>query len=421
MRLEILCEAQWFDARRAIGYAWIFLILSIVAAIAWVVMSPNLIDPEGKPLGTDFMNVWSAGRLALDGDPAAAYDYARQYAVQRDALPYPPGAVAPYYGWPYPPLFMIPAALLAFLPYGAALAAWMAVTLPLYLATVRKILPSRHAILFALAFPAVLLNFGHGQNGFLTAALLGTGVLLLERREWLAGAVIGLLAYKPQFGLLMPLALIAGGYWRAVLGAIVSVVAVSAVSYVVFGEETWRAFFDSLRLTQSIVLEEGSTGWQKIQSAFSAVRMWGGGVTLAYVVQGGISLIAAALVIWTWRKPIGIPMKGAMLATASLAATPYVMDYDLIVLALPMAWLAAEGMRDGFRSWEKFALAAIWLLPLLSRSIGTLGVPFAPFILMGLLALIVRRAVSDVPVVAADTHAAASATALHASSASQLK
>jgi hypothetical protein len=57
--------------------------------------------------------------------------------------------------------------------------------------------------LIAAAFPAVFVNIGHGQNGFLTAALLGSALLSLDRRPWLAGALIGLLAYKPQFGVLI--------------------------------------------------------------------------------------------------------------------------------------------------------------------------------------------------------------------------
>ena len=65
----------------------------------------------------------------------------------------------------------------------------------------------------------MLVCLGHGQTGFLTAALLTGGVLCLERREALAGILFGLLAYKPQFGLLIPLVLVAGGYWRAIAAA----------------------------------------------------------------------------------------------------------------------------------------------------------------------------------------------------------
>jgi hypothetical protein len=304
----------------------------------------------------------------------------------------------PYFGWHYPPLFLLIAAPLALLPYGAALATWMAATLPLYLIALKHALPVRRWYVFALAFPAVFVNLGHGQNGFLTAALLGGGLLLLEKRPWLAGVLFGLLAYKPQFGLLIPIVLAAGGYWRTILSGAATVVVASAGAYLAFGEETWRAFFQSLHLTQSYVLEQGPTGWEKIQSAFSAVRMWGGGVTLAYIVQGIVAFAAAAATIWVWRSRAPTAVKGATLCVAALMATPYVLDYDLIVLALPMAFVAMEGARTGFRDWEKCALAIVWLLPLLSRSIGMLGLPLGPFVMTFFLALVMRRAMTPDPI-----------------------
>ncbi len=166
MESEFLKRAPWLDEERVTGYARIFVSLYLVIAVIWIALSPNLIDPNGKPIGTDFMNVWSAGKLALAGEPGAAYDYGRHYEVQAQALPYAEGQKATYFGWPYPPHFLMAAAVLALLPYGVALAAWMAVTLPVYLAAVRTILPYRHWLLFALAFPAVFVNLGHGQNGF---------------------------------------------------------------------------------------------------------------------------------------------------------------------------------------------------------------------------------------------------------------
>src|SRR4029077_20364009 len=74
-------------------------------------------------------------------------------------------------------------------------------------------------LLLALAFPAVLINVGHGHNGFLTAALLGGGLVVLDRRPLPAGILFGLMAYKPQFGLMIPIALAAGGYWRSFAAA----------------------------------------------------------------------------------------------------------------------------------------------------------------------------------------------------------
>jgi hypothetical protein len=392
MSLEFLKRANWLDEERLTGYARIFLALYVVMSIAWVALSPNLIDPNGKPIGPDFMNVWSAGKLALLGEPEAAYDYNRHYEIQRDALPYADGQVAPYFGWPYPPHFLAAAALLALLPYGAALAAWMAVTLPVYLAAIRTIFPYRSWLLFALAFPAVFVNFSHGQNGFLSAGLLGLGLASLERRPLVAGIFFGLLTYKPQLGPLLPLVLLIDRQWVAFLAASATALIAAALSYAAFGAETWQAFVASFEPTRTYVLEQGPTGWQKIQSAFAAMRNLGAGIETAYAVQAVVTLLVAAAVLWIWRRPVAMPLKGAALATGTLLVTPYVLDYDLMLLALPLAWLTVEGLRTGFLNWEKITLFGVWLLPLVSRELGTFGVPIAPLVLVLLLSMIVRRA-----------------------------
>jgi hypothetical protein len=392
MQIDVLKRAAWLDEERVVGYAWIFGCLYLAVAITWIALSPNLIDPNGKPIGTDFMNVWSAGQLVLAGEPGAAYDYGRHYEVQARTLPYATGQEPPYFGWHYPPYFLLAAALLAVLPYGWALAAWMAATLPLYLAAAKAIIPHRRWLLLALAFPAVFVNLAHGQNGFMSAGLFGLGILSLERRPLLAGVLLGLLAYKPQLGVLLPLALLVDRHWVAFIAASATVVMLSAVSYALLGADTWHAFFGSLELTRTYVLEQGPTGWQKLQSTFAAMRMLGFGIDAAYAAHGLVSLIAAAAVLWIWHRPVAMPLKGAALATGCLLVTPYVLDYDLMLLALPLAWLAVEGCRTQFLTWEKSALLVVWLLPVVSRGIGTLGVPIGPVILLLLLAIILRRA-----------------------------
>jgi len=115
-------------------------------------------------------------------------------------------------------------------------------------------------LLPALAFPPVFVNISHSHNGFLTAALLGTALVVLERRPWLAGMLFGLLIYKPQFGVLIPLVLIATGRWRAFAGAALTVAALTLATLIAFGAEVWRAFFASAALTRVEVLEQGGTG-----------------------------------------------------------------------------------------------------------------------------------------------------------------
>lgn len=388
---EFWRTADWLNQRRLRAYPKIFLALYAITIALYLSLSTAMVDPLNRPVGTDFMNVWAAGKMANEGRAAEAYDWDKHRAVQNTALPWHKGVDIPYYGWHYPPMFLMVAALLAMLPYGGALFMWMATTLPLYVATVRRALPTRESIYLALAFPAVFINLGHGQNGFITTALIGGGVMLLNTRPYLAGVLFGLLAYKPQFGILIPVALLMGWHWRAIYAAGMTVVLTALASYKFFGEETWLAFFNSLKLTRGIVLEQGSTGWEKIQSIFSVARMWGGSVELAYAAQAVFALIAATAVAWAWKQKTDIRLQGAALVTASLLATPYILDYDLVALALPVAWLAACGMEKGFRPWEKTLLMVVFLLPLLSRSLGMLYLPPGPFVMMLLLVMSLRR------------------------------
>jgi alpha-1,2-mannosyltransferase len=397
MWIEAFSKADWIDKERATVYPRIFVVLYVAAIILTLALSPHLIDPTGKNVGTDFMDVWAAGKLALEHKPALAYDYQTHMNVQKEALPWPrvvdgkPFHV-PFYAWHYPPMFLTIAAALALLPYGWALLAWIAATLTAYLAAIRAIIPGRDAIIAALAYPGVFVTLGHGQNGFLTTGLFGGALLLLDTQPYLSGVLFGLMAYKPQFGILVPVALLIGGHWRAIIAAGVTVVLTAALSYGLFGAETWHAFFGSLSLTREVILEGGSTGWEKIQSIFSAVRMLGGDIQLAYLAQACYGAVAAGALALVWLKKPGIEQRGAALVTAALMTTPYVLDYDLVLLALPAAWIVSLGLRRGFLRWEKFILFGVFLLPLLSRMTGQfLHIPLGPVVMGALMWVITRR------------------------------
>jgi len=388
-----LKSGDWLTAARARGYSLILLGICALAIAGWIAVSPGLIDPNGKPIGTDFSNVYAAGKLTWQGHPADAYDPALQHAAEKAVFG---DREVPFYGWHYPPFFLAVAFLVASLPYAFGLSLWLAASLAAYLAAVRAILPRPETLLIAAAFPAVFINIGHGQNGFLTAALLGGALHWLDRRPWLAGILIGLLAYKPQFGVMIPLALLASQRWSSIAAAIATVAALVAVSVAALGGGVWHAFADSMNFTQTIVLEQGGTGWEKIQSAFSAARNWGADVHTAYAIQIALGLSLAATLAWLWHSDAAFELKAAGLVIASLLATPYVLDYDLVVLAISIAFLVRHGFARGFCDYEISALAAAWIVPLLSRVIaGTTGIPLGLIVMLALYGLTLRRAIAD--------------------------
>jgi alpha-1,2-mannosyltransferase len=390
---QALRLGRWLTAQRISGYSLILLVLGVLIVIAWVALSDGLIDRNGKPIGTDFSNVYAAGRLTWQGRPGEAYDPTLQHQAERATFG---GRDVPFFGWHYPPFFFAVAFAVAALPYAWGLSLWLVVSMAAYLAAIRAILPRSETLLVATAFPAVLVNIGHGQNGFFTAALLGGALQMINRRPWIAGVLIGLLAYKPQFGVLIPVALVAGRRWSTIGAAAATVLALVVMSIAALGSEVWHSFADSLNFTQTVVLEQGGTGWEKIQSAFATARNWGADVAIAYALQMALAIVLAATLAWLWQGPRAFELKAAGLAVASLLATPYVLDYDLVVIAVAIAFLVRHGLARGFRDYEVSLLAAAWIAPLLSRSIASAtGIPLGLVVMLSLYVSILRHASLD--------------------------
>jgi alpha-1,2-mannosyltransferase len=425
-------DGSWLTQERASLWALAALIASIAGVLYIAATASGLSDYQGRPLGTDFSNIYAAGTYVLEGRPELPFDGAAQHVREQAIF----GAATPFYGWHYPPFFLFVAAALALLSYLPALAVWQATTLALYLISIRAILSSpspqwgegrgegvqtsREAVsphpdasrptsppgrgeeknlaahhlwlLLALAYPAVFINLGHGHNGFLTAALMGSALVVLDRRPVMAGVLFGLLAYKPQFGMLIPLVLIATGRWKTFAAAGATVIVLIAAATLAFGPKIWPAFLASTEYTRAVVLEAGDTGWHKIQSVFSWVRLWGGSVPLAYAIQAALTVALAVAVVWLWRSNAAFRLKAAGLIIASLLATPYSLDYDLMVLAPAMTFFAADGVVRGFRSWEKTVLAALWLMPLIARSLAeSTSIPLAAPLMLITFVLLLRR------------------------------
>jgi arabinofuranan 3-O-arabinosyltransferase len=342
-----------------------------------------LIDADGRGIPTDFVNVWAAGRLVLDGRPEAAYDWTIHKAVENAVIGY---AFEGYFAWLYPPPFLFVAALLASLPFAAAQVLWSLLTFPVYLAAIRLIIGDRIAILFACAFPAVLPNFVVGQNGFVSAALLGGALGFMERRPLIAGCFLGLLTYKPHLGILFPIVLVASGRWHVFWAAAAVATVVNLTSWAAFGTSTWLAFIHSLPGASQAILTEGQADWNKLQSLFGIVRSIGGSEGLAWSMQGGSIAVVAVLLCAAWRARIPFELKAAALATGTLLATPYLYLYDLVALAVPMAFLIRIGLRTGFLRGEVVGFGAssllIFVFPLVKVPLG----PPAILIIAGLIA-----------------------------------
>ena len=326
-----------------------------------------IFDENGLGIPTDFVNVWSAGRLVLDGHPALAYDWDIQKQVQVAVLG---RSYEGNFAWHYPPPFLFVAALLAHFPYAVAFIGWAAISLMPYLAVMRAIVGRSFGLLLAVAFPVVLTNTLVGQNGFLTASLIGGALYLMPMRPVLSGICLGLLSYKPQYGLLFPLVLIAASQWTVFFTAGAVAVATALVSWLAFGTESWQALFHWMPMFSQAFLTEGRAPWGKMQSIFALVRYFGGAEQLAWVLQWILSGAVAVLLALMWRSRVSYPLKAAALAAGTLLITPYLFLYDLMVLAIAVAFLVRIGLRRGFQRYELPALGLVAALLMFYPLVG---------------------------------------------------
>jgi alpha-1,2-mannosyltransferase len=388
--LAFLRDAQWLTRGRIFWYSTA-LIAGTVAVMGWVLSGHGMADPMGRPVGTDFLRLWTASYALLNGEDRAMYDPNAFFALER-AVTQPP--TPDFYPWNYPPSSLVITYPLAMVPYLQSLVIWLALGLAAYLAALWRIFPKPLALWVGLAFPAVFWTVTHGQNSFLTTSVFCWGLLQLPRRPVLAGILFGVLAFKPHLGLLLPVALLTGRHWRALAVAAATAVVFAAISVVLFGASVWVDFLASAAPTRAMLESGLNLGhYYKMQSVFAASRLLGSPVFVAYTLQALAALGAAAVVVWAWRRRSGdADLKNAALMAATPLSTAFIFDYDLMLLAPAIAWLARRGIMDGASPFERTTLVAVFFTPFVSRVVGMYThLLLAPIFVAALVAVIVRR------------------------------
>jgi hypothetical protein len=390
-RLAFLAQAEWLDGPRLRRIALVggLVVLAALAVDVWLHTRAGVTAPDGEQLGRDFVNYWAGGHLAAQGRAGQAYDIKGFLAFERAHT----AANANFKWFAYPPTTLLLCLPLAAFGFFAAYVAWLAAGTLACFVLLRRTLDARLALLASFAPPAAFMNAISGQNGQFSAALLAGGVLLLEQNPLLAGGLFGAMVFKPHLALLVPVALAAGGYWRAFAAAAGTALVCILLSILLFGPGIWSDFAHNAPINARL-MEYGVNFWHRMPTVFSAARLAGLTTSAAYGLQIVSCVGAAILVAWIWRRATVPALRGAALIVAVFLATPYAWDYDMISLTFAAAWLAAEGQRQGFLSWEKTALALLLAMPLLVSPLAS-HTPFqmGPWILWAMLLLIARRAV----------------------------
>jgi arabinofuranan 3-O-arabinosyltransferase len=335
----------------------------------------HLTNGAGRPFGDDFINYWSGAYLAWHGRATEIYNPVAFHAFEQSVV----GASLDGYRYSYPPVLLLLTAPLALMPYVPALLTWLAAGWYAFYRALRLAMPGQGTLLFALAAPAVFINAVGGQNGTWTAALFGGGLSLLERRPLVAGGLLGLLIYKPQLGLLIPIALLAGRHWRAFMTAAMVAGLLLAVSAVGFGTDVWGDYVRNLAVLRHMILENGTGVWYRFVSVFVASRRLGAPVETAYLVQVMAGALAAVGVVLVWFRDAPAGIKNAVLVLSTCLATPYLQDYDLVFGALVVAWLWQCPVPNASNRVLQISAGLLLLLPLVAAALAHLtGLALGP-------------------------------------------
>ncbi|MBS0561633.1 MAG: DUF2029 domain-containing protein [Proteobacteria bacterium] len=380
-------RGPWPGRPRLLAWSGILLAEEALALAAFALWSAGAFGPGRPPVVSDFVSFYGAGSLALAGMPALAYDQAALTAAEH-AIAGPDRALNYFF---YPPTFLLLCVALARLPYLLAYAAFQAAGAALWLAALRAVLADARPgwWLPFLAFPALWWSAALGQNAALTAALFGAGTLLIDRRPLLGGALLGLLCIKPHLGLLVPVALAAGGHWRGFAGAALAACALALASALAFGAQTWSAYLDAFVASDS-VYATGRIAFAGFVTPFGAARLLGLAAGAAGAVQAAAALAAACFVAAVWRRRAALPLRATALIAGTLLAVPVLLIYDLLALTVAVAWLART---PAGRAWQRWALALPWGVAAFSLAAGlAFRIPLGPLAPLGVLAVCAARA-----------------------------
>ncbi len=349
----------------------------------------GLIDPTNNLIGRDFVNMWAGAKAAAGGTLELLFDNDLYRASLREMF----GMNLPPHNWSYPPHLLPFIAPLAWLSYLAALIVWSLAGLAVYLWFCSRPNAGKLEIAALALAPASLVNLITGQNGFFTAAMLWSGLSLLERKPVLAGVAFGLLTIKPQLGLLLPLILLIDRRWSVIISAVATAAILLAITALLYGPQVFSAYIEKALPYQAYVFTKTEGIFVSMMpTAFMNARLIGLDAHAAWLIQLPATVGGIIFLVWAWRKTDDWTLKVAALVTGTFIASPYLFIYDMAVFTpvLISLWARAETIAD------KLILGLVWALPVTCVLTGLAGLP-ASFLVLCLLAYWLARGVLRIP------------------------
>jgi len=390
--LNALRRADGLNAERGRVYSTMG-VAAYVVIVLYFWLRFAVFAPVADPLGGDFVSFYAASKMALSGHAADVWKPALHAAAEDTLFHGPHGYMAFF----YPPPYLLLCTPLALLPYGWSLLIWIGGTAAAGLFALRAVLQKRLPLIVLLAFPALWINIGCGQNGALSLAVLSVGFQLMPKRPIAAGLMLGLMVIKPQLAIALPFvlggaALAQARYWKTFIATGLSAAGLCAASWLAFGSGAWVNFLANTVYARA-ALDRGLVDPALMQSLFTGLRVLHVAPLPAGIAQGLLSCGVLALSAWlAVRAKLEGAALGALAVAATCLATPFMLDYDLVLLALPLGWLVVQGQDKGFRDWEKLLLLAAFFLPLVTRKLAQdAHLPIAPLVLLTVFAMVARR------------------------------
>lgn len=367
-------------------YAW--------AVYASIYTHPGAIGVKFGGPGTDYMVFYGADQLFLAGKTALIFDGHRFTAVLNSMfagwLPRP----LSYRPWAYPPTYLLMMLPFGRLPFFASYVAFQVASAGLLAGALLLGEGDRRrkavTVAAALICPAAAWNVGFGQNAFLVCALLIAGFRLREKRPILGGAVLGLLSFKPQFWMLVPIALIAARDWRALAAMLLSAAALAYASAAVLGADIWWRWLHFALAN----LADPQANWTRLD------RVWGDDVyaclvasgspeSLANAAQIAVAALAAGAVYRAFSRSLPLQCRLALLLAATILAAPHSTPQDALMLAIAaVLWVFGETRQGQAAMWEWTLALALWLIPLFNPPIISPVGRLTPLLILGFVAAI---------------------------------
>lgn len=378
-------------SRLAIYSVFFFILYTVIILVAFHAQQTSALK-ESSPIGIDYRMMYAAGETTLSGNVADVYNVPVQQAIVEQML----GTEMPKdVIWFYPPTFLLAIiSLFSALPFYVSMFLWLIVTLILAVVSARFLVQKqKNLALLTIGYPSVLFTARWGQNSFLSTSLLGLGIAFMESKPVLSGLFFGLLTYKPQLAVFPFLILLITKEWKVFRWSVFFTFVTVLCSVLLFGVDTWLAFFQYFfRQTPALL----SSVWIKTAAIqptlYTALRLFGVKGVLLNVLMGAVGIAATILVMLVWKNTSRIALRGSAMILGMFTFIPYFIQYDLMLLCIPLMLLTKDFIEYGYRKEEVILTIVLWLLPLINMTIvNETLIQICPFVAMIALVFVLLR------------------------------